>query len=132
MGTTLGKQPNQEAFGELYFHLTLLVGDDPSKSSWYEGITLDFKNADKEGTGMLSEAVFRDILEEYFDLRQIEPSEENYTAHFKKIDRDADGKVSLEDYLAFACEVVKEEILPELQEFASERGLKIVTTDSSS
>ena len=62
---------------------------------------LAFTNADVNGNGIIEKTEFPTLISGIFETFNIEPTEANLNAWFLKIDTDADGKISKDEYMAF-------------------------------
>ena len=62
---------------------------------------LAFTTADANGDDVIEMNEFPTLISGIFETFNIEPTKENLEAWFAKIDNDADGKITKDEYMAF-------------------------------
>ena len=105
-----------ETVHETYKNLKQFVGSDYTNSVWYSTLQDDFNENDQGGKGYLTREEIDATIEEYFNLKGIDPTIELKDDYFNKIDSGAKGNISFDDLYQFAKQAVEMDFLPELEE----------------
>ena len=96
-----------ETVQDTYKNLKHFVSTDYSNSEWYFTLKDDFEDNDDGKKGYLTRDDIKTTLEEYFNLKGVDATDELKDEYFKKIDRENKGQVTFEDLYLFAKQAVK-------------------------
>ena len=75
-----------DEFADFYLALANFAGKDYVGTRWYNDISADYHSTDTSSKGYLNKEEFAEKLEEYFELRGLENTQENVDTFFKKVD----------------------------------------------
>ena len=103
----------EELKAELEVVTTLLPGGDADKRrEWHEH---NFLTNDKNGNSVIERGEeFEGLVGKLFERFGLEKTAENYEKYFVDIDKDGDGKITLEEFTSYVDHVGVAYILPAL------------------
>ena len=118
---------NVETVQDTYKNLKHFVSADYSNSEWYFTLKDDFEDNDDGKKGYLTRDDIETTLEEYFNLKGVDATDELKDEYLKKIDRENKGQVTFEDLYLFAKQAVEIDFLPELEEQCKQYNINVWT-----
>ena len=89
------------------------------------GFRMVFRDADREGGGLVGKGEFPMLMNGYFNSKHIKPTNKDFETYFNKLDLNSDGKISFEEYDNFVRMAYETEYLPALERELKRRGITL-------
>ena len=116
-----------ETVQDTYKNLKQFISSDYTNSEWYFTLKDDFEDNDSGKKGYLTRDDIDTTLEEYFNLKGIDATDELKDVYFIKIDKENKGHVTFDDLYQFAKQAVEKDFLPELEEQCKQYNIDVWT-----
>ena len=80
--------------------------DSPLRRVYINELEKVFHSSDKKHDGKIDRQEFETLIKGYFELKGIQPTEENYDQYFNKLDIDHDKVITWHEFVQFVDCVV--------------------------
>ncbi len=88
----------------------------PLRQAYISELEKVFHSSDRKHDGKIDRKEFETLIKGYFDLKAIQPTQENYDSYFNKLDIDHDSVITMHEFIHFVDQVISNDILPFLAE----------------
>ena len=95
----------------------------PLRQAYIDELEKVFHSSDRKQDGKIDRKEFQTLIIGYFDLKGIQPTQENFDAYFSKLDIDHDQVITMHEFIHFADQVIQNDIVPFLAEEMQNRDL---------